>query len=80
MIAESIIAAASELGPLRVPMVVRLQGTNSEAGLKLVSDLLFSASQTLRSLQLSETDLGIHVEADFGEAARKAVELANQDS
>lgn len=31
-------------------------------------------------LQLSETDLGIHVEADFGEAARKAVELANQDS
>ncbi|KAI8677832.1 CoA-binding domain-containing protein [Fusarium keratoplasticum] len=63
MIAESIIAAASELGPLRVPMVVRLQGTNSEAGLKL----------------LSETDLGIHVEADFGEAARKAVELANQD-
>ncbi|UPK89642.1 hypothetical protein LCI18_000577 [Fusarium solani-melongenae] len=64
MIAESIIAAASELGPLRVPMVVRLQGTNSEAGLKL----------------LSETDLGIHVEADFGEAARKAVELANQDS
>lgn len=79
MIAESIIAAASELGPLRVPMVVRLQGTNSEAGLKLVSDLLFSASQTLRSLQLSETDLGIHVEADFGEAARKAVELVNQD-
>ncbi|KAJ3468198.1 hypothetical protein MRS44_002263 [Fusarium solani] len=64
MIAESIIAAASELGPLRVPMVVRLQGTNSEAGLKL----------------LSETDLGINVEADFGEAARKAVELANQDS
>ncbi|KAM0427873.1 hypothetical protein ACHAPT_007332 [Fusarium lateritium] len=64
MIAESIMAAASELGPLRVPMVVRLQGTNSEAGLKL----------------LSATDLGIHVEADFGEAARKAVELANQES
>jgi hypothetical protein len=37
MIAESIIAAASELGPLQLPMVVRLQGTNSEAGLKLVS-------------------------------------------
>lgn len=41
MIAESIIAAASELGPLRVPMVVRLQGTNAEAGLKLVRRLLF---------------------------------------
>jgi hypothetical protein len=37
MIAESIIAAAAELGPMRVPVVVRLQGTNSEAGLKLVS-------------------------------------------
>jgi succinyl-CoA synthetase beta subunit len=37
MIAESIIGAAEELGPLRVPMVVRLQGTNSEEGLKLVS-------------------------------------------
>lgn len=36
MIAESIIAAAEELGPLAHPMVVRLQGTNSEAGLKLV--------------------------------------------
>jgi succinyl-CoA synthetase beta subunit len=37
MIAESIIAAAAEIGPLEVPIVVRLQGTNSEAGLKLVS-------------------------------------------
>ena len=39
MIAESIIGAAAELGPLRVPVVVRLQGTNSEQGLKLVSPL-----------------------------------------
>jgi succinyl-CoA synthetase beta subunit len=37
MIAESIIAAAKELGPFRVPLVARLQGTNSEAGLKMVS-------------------------------------------
>lgn len=36
MIAESIIGAAKELGSFRVPMVVRLQGTNSEEGLKLV--------------------------------------------
>lgn len=40
MIAESIIAAAAEIGPLKVPIVVRLQGTNSEAGLKLVSSAL----------------------------------------
>ena len=36
MIAESIIAAADELGPLRVPIVVRLQGTNAEQGQKMV--------------------------------------------
>ncbi|KAJ3537154.1 hypothetical protein NM208_g6432 [Fusarium decemcellulare] len=60
MIAESIIAATKELGPLRVPMVVRLQGTNSEAGLKL----------------LAETSSDIHVEADFGKAAERAVEMA----
>ncbi|KAM0262655.1 hypothetical protein ACHAPA_009169 [Fusarium lateritium] len=62
MIAESIIAAAKELGQFRVPVVARLQGTNSEAGLKMLAD----------------ADLGIHVEADFGEAARKAVQLASQ--
>ncbi|TXC07354.1 hypothetical protein FocTR4_00003328 [Fusarium oxysporum f. sp. cubense] len=61
MIAESIIAAASELGPLKVPMVVRLQGTNSEAGLKLLKD----------------ATLNIHVEADFGKAAQEAVRLAD---
>ncbi|KAI9900239.1 hypothetical protein N3K66_004501 [Trichothecium roseum] len=60
MIAESIIGAAEELGPLKVPVVVRLQGTNSAEGLKL----------------LEKADLGLVVEADFGEAARKAVELA----
>lgn len=48
MIAESIIGAAAELGPLRVPVVVRLQGTNSEQGLKLVSPLI-----PLRNLEAS---------------------------
>lgn len=37
MIAKSIIGAASELGPMKVPIVARLQGTNSAEGLKLVS-------------------------------------------
>lgn len=40
MIAESIIAAADELGPLRVPIVVRLQGTNAEQGQQMVSLML----------------------------------------
>ncbi|KAF5625685.1 succinyl ligase subunit beta [Fusarium sp. NRRL 52700] len=61
MIAESIIEAASKLGPLKVPMVVRLQGTNSEAGLQLLKDAA----------------LGIHVEADFGKAAQEVVRLAD---
>jgi succinyl-CoA synthetase beta subunit len=61
MIAESIIGAAGQLGPFPVPVVVRLQGTNSEKGLQL----------------LKEADLGLHVEADFGKAAERVVELAN---
>lgn len=40
MIAESIIAAADELGPLRVPIVARLQGTNAEKGQQMVSLML----------------------------------------
>jgi len=60
MIAESIIGAAAELGPLRVPLVVRLQGTNSAQGLKM----------------LEKANLGLHVEADFGAAAEKAVLLS----
>lgn len=60
MMAESIIGAARELD-MRVPMVVRLQGTNSEQGLKM----------------LEEAGLGIDmvVESDW-RAARRVVELA----
>lgn len=36
MIADSIIGATKELGTMRVPLVVRLQGTNSAEGLKIV--------------------------------------------
>lgn len=59
MIAESIIGAAQEM-TVSVPLVVRLQGTNSAEGLKLLAD----------------ARLGLHVESDFGRAARRAVELA----
>jgi succinyl-CoA synthetase beta subunit len=37
MIAEAIVAAAAEMGGFKCPVVVRLQGTNAEKGLKLVS-------------------------------------------
>ncbi|KAM0465872.1 hypothetical protein ACHAPV_000818 [Trichoderma viride] len=59
MIAESIIGAAQQM-TLSVPLVVRLQGTNSAGGLKLLAD----------------AQLGLHVESDFGRAAQRAVELA----
>lgn len=36
MIAESIIAAAKATGGFTIPVVVRLQGTNCDKGLKLV--------------------------------------------
>lgn len=37
MVTESVIQAAAQLGPLRCPVVVRLQGTNSEEGQRIVS-------------------------------------------
>ncbi|CEJ83797.1 hypothetical protein VHEMI03261 [[Torrubiella] hemipterigena] len=60
MIAESIIGAADSMD-IHVPVVVRLQGTNSAAGLRLVE----------------EANLGLYVEEDFGKAAARAVQLAN---
>ncbi|CAK7231241.1 hypothetical protein SBRCBS47491_007864 [Sporothrix bragantina] len=63
MITDSILAMANELGPLKVPVVVRLQGTNSAEGLRKLE---------AASLQ------GFYVEADFGEAAKKAVELSEK--
>ncbi|KAM0411283.1 hypothetical protein ACHAPD_009485 [Fusarium lateritium] len=64
MIAESIIAAVNAFNNYRkMPIVVRLQGTNSEEGLKLLED----------------ANLGIHVEGDFDKAAKKAVELAESN-
>lgn len=63
MIAESIIAAAKELGPLKVPVVVRLQGTNAEQGQRMVAD----------------SDMpNVHAADGFGEAASLAVKLARE--
>lgn len=36
MIAESIVAAAKATGGFKIPVVIRLQGTNCDKGLKLV--------------------------------------------
>jgi len=59
LIAEGILQAIEKVG-LSVPIVVRLEGTNAPAGLKL----------------LDESDCDIHTEADLTQAAIKIVELA----
>jgi succinyl-CoA synthetase beta subunit len=58
-IAEGIISAANEIG-IKVPLIVRLEGTNVELGRKL----------------LSESGLDIQTGTDMKDAASKAVEAA----
>jgi succinyl-CoA synthetase beta subunit len=59
LIAEGILTAVQE-AELRVPLVVRLEGTNAEAGRKA----------------LAASELNISTASSFDEAAAKAVELA----
>ncbi|CAG8304158.1 unnamed protein product [Penicillium nalgiovense] len=59
MIAEAIVAAAAEMGGFKCPVVVRLQGTNSEKGLKLIEQ--------------SELE-NLVVEPEFEKAAQRIVE------
>jgi succinyl-CoA synthetase beta subunit len=59
LIAEGVIAAVKEVG-VKVPVVVRLEGTNAEAGRKL----------------LEESGLDLLTAGDLDEAAKKAVEAA----
>ncbi|KAJ5193101.1 hypothetical protein N7449_009243, partial [Penicillium cf. viridicatum] len=58
MIAEAIVAAATEMGGFKCPVVVRLQGTNSEKGLKLIEQSRL---------------INLVVEAEFEKAAQMIV-------
>ena len=60
-IAQGVIAAAKEVG-LKVPLVVRLEGTNVELGKKM----------------LAESGLNIVAAADMADGAQKVVQAANQ--
>jgi len=62
LIAEGILQAIEKVG-LNLPIVVRLEGTNAAAGLKL----------------LDESDVQIYTEADLTQAAVKIVELSKGD-
>lgn len=59
VLAEGVVGAATEMG-IKVPLIVRLEGTNVEIGRKILAD----------------SGLKIHSAADMGEGARMAVELA----
>jgi len=61
LIAEGVVAAAQELAP-SVPLVVRLQGTNAEAGRRI----------------LAESGLDITPAETFGEAAERVVSAARE--
>jgi len=59
VLAEGVVGAAKEMG-IKVPLIVRLEGTNVEIGRQILAD----------------SGLKIHSAADMGEGARMAVELA----
>ncbi|KAF7596930.1 hypothetical protein BBP40_011976 [Aspergillus hancockii] len=61
MIARAILEAASAMGGFHVPVVVRLQGTNSK--------------EAMRSL--AESGLNLHTETEFETAAEKIIELTS---
>ncbi len=61
LIAEGVIGAAKELG-LKVPVVVRIEGTNADVGRKL----------------LAESGLDLVAATDLTDAAKKVVALAKK--
>ena len=61
IIAEGVVGAAKELG-VKVPLVVRLEGTNVALGKKI----------------LNESDLDIIAAEDLADAAQKVVEAAKK--
>lgn len=79
MIAESIIAAAEERGGFKVPVVVRLQGTNSDKGLKLVSAARNVTTCTTEMPKIENSNTGnLTVEPDFEAAAQTIVRLTGK--
>lgn len=62
MIAKGIMLAYKDLG-IKVPVVVRLRGTNEDLGQQMIA----------------ESGLALHAFGDFDEAARKVIELARED-
>ena len=77
MIADGIVLAYKDLG-IKVPVVVRLRGTNEEIGQKMVSKPELQNWNHTEAPQIAESGLSLHAFDDFDEAAKKAIELARQ--
>lgn len=77
MIADGIVLAYKDLG-IKVPVVVRLRGTNEQIGQKMVSKPELRAMKHTEILQIAESGLSLHAFDDFDEAAKKVIELARQ--
>lgn len=79
MVAKSILEAASAMGGFSVPVVVRLQGTNSDDAMKMVGHCIrLAASVLIQLFQLKTSGLDLHTETDFEEAATKIIELTGR--
>lgn len=86
MIANGVLLAFKEL-EMRLPVVVRIRGTNEAEGQKIVSFgfltpkssyLGLEGFATKRLKQIAESGLPLHAFDDFEEAAAKAIELADR--
>lgn len=77
MIADGIMLAYKDLG-IKVPVVVRLRGTNEQIGQKMVSKPELRVMKHTEILQIAESGLSLHAFDDFDEAAKKVIELARQ--
>lgn len=86
MIANGVLLAFKEL-EMKLPVVVRIRGTNEAEGQKIVSFLLCFDIPTSthrmvltcsRLRQIAESGLPLHAFDNFEEAAAKAIELANR--
>lgn len=77
MIADGIMLAYKDLG-IKVPVVVRLRGTNEEIGQKMVSQPMQQETKEAKTFQIAKSGLSLHAFDDFDEAAKKVIELARQ--
>lgn len=78
MIANGIMLAYKDLG-IKVPIVVRLRGTNEDIGQRMVCTKTLWKVPMLIETQIAESGLSLHAFDDFDEAAKKVIELVREE-